>query len=255
LSDPRRAHAALLRPSRVRAYAAAQFVGQESFMQADEILDLARRAGIGAGTRVLDLCCGMAGPGNHIARSLGSRHVGVDRSAEAVELAQEGAAGLPCRYIQGDVLDVRGERFEVVLLLETILAFKDKARLLRHIRGLLEPGGRFAFTYEEGEPLGQREREQMPQADTVQLVPRAEMEHLLTEAGFLGEWWCEEQTADHLEVARSLTREFRRERATLPVALAEELIQSHELWVDWLSCGRVRKFAVVCSVASGDGSQ
>lgn len=254
MSDARRAVVELLRPSRLSAYPAGQFVGQESFMQADEILELARRAGIGPGTRVLDLCCGVAGPGNHIARALGSTHLGVDRSAEAVELAREGARALPCRYQVGDIFDVQGERFEVVLLLETVLAFADKARLFAHVRRLLEPGGRFAFTYEEGEPLSPDERLRMPQADTVQLVPRPQMETLLREAGLVQQW-CEEHTDAHLEVARSLTREFRRAQQRLPAHLASELLSSHELWVDWLGSRRVCKYAVVSSATPGEGNQ
>lgn len=252
MSDPRRATVELLRAARLGAYAPGQFVGQESFMQADEILQLARRAGIGPGTRVLDLCCGVAGPGNHIARALGSHHVGIDRSSEAVELAREGALGLPCRYVVGDVFAVLPDGFEVVMLFETILAFADKAKLFRHVRGLLQSGGRFVFTYEEGEPLNADERARMPQADTVQLLPRAEMERLLRNAGFVPDWH-EEHTSAHLEVARSLTREFR--AAQLPAALAEELLVSHELWVDWLASRRVCKYAVVSSAVPGEGNQ
>ena len=36
-----------------------------AFVTAGEVLELARRAGIGPGVRVLDLCCGVAGPGLH----------------------------------------------------------------------------------------------------------------------------------------------------------------------------------------------
>jgi len=56
-----------LQRARLAAYAPGEFVGQESFMRAGEILSLARRAGIGPGVSVLDLCCGVAGPGRHIA--------------------------------------------------------------------------------------------------------------------------------------------------------------------------------------------
>jgi hypothetical protein len=61
---------ALLR-ARVSAYAPGEFIEQESFMLATEILALARRAGIAPGVSVLDLCCGIAGPGRFITRKLG----------------------------------------------------------------------------------------------------------------------------------------------------------------------------------------
>jgi len=52
-----------LERARLSAYAPGEFVGQESFMRAAEILELATKAGIGPGVSVLDLCCGVAGPG------------------------------------------------------------------------------------------------------------------------------------------------------------------------------------------------
>ena len=57
-----------LERTRLAAYPAGEFVGEESFMRATEIRDLATRAGIGPGVSVLDLCCGVAGPGRLVAR-------------------------------------------------------------------------------------------------------------------------------------------------------------------------------------------
>ena len=61
--------------------------------------------------------------------------------------------------------------FDVVLLLETMLAFEDKDALVREVAAALRPGGRFAFTLEEGPPLTAAERAAMPDADTVWLTP------------------------------------------------------------------------------------
>ena len=60
-----------LHRARVSAYAPGEFVGQEGFMTAGEIRALAAQAGIGAGVKVLDLCCGVAGPGLLLTRELG----------------------------------------------------------------------------------------------------------------------------------------------------------------------------------------
>ena len=68
----------VLRAARASAFAPGEFIGQESFVTAGEILTLARRAGIGGDTRVLDLCCGRGGPGLHIVEELGCAYVGVD---------------------------------------------------------------------------------------------------------------------------------------------------------------------------------
>src|SRR6476619_4389005 len=87
-----------LRPARMSAYAHGEFVEQESFMRASEILALAHQAGIGPGISVLDLCCGVAGPGRFITRELGCTYLGVDLSSSAIEIARGRAAGLTCRF-------------------------------------------------------------------------------------------------------------------------------------------------------------
>ena len=64
-----------------------------------------------------------------------------------------------------------------------MLAFPDKEALLGEVAHVLEPGGRFAFTVEEGRPLTQQERAPMPGADTVWLIELAELTGVLREAG------------------------------------------------------------------------
>ena len=78
-----------LQRARRSAYAPGEFVDQESFMRADEILALAVKAGIAPGVSVLDLCCGVAGPGRFITSELGCTYLGVDLSHGAVALALE----------------------------------------------------------------------------------------------------------------------------------------------------------------------
>ena len=95
------------------------------------------------------------------------------RPARAARLA---AAGITITSPAGDVhllspptVLVAGirEPFDVVLLLETMLAFPEKERLLQGVSQALVTGGRFAFTLEEGVPLTDTERARMPDADTV----------------------------------------------------------------------------------------
>ena len=71
---------ATARWARAGGFPPGEFVGQESFVTAGEVLSLGRRAGIAPGVRVLDLCCGAAGPGLHLARELGCTYLGVDAS-------------------------------------------------------------------------------------------------------------------------------------------------------------------------------
>ena len=148
--------------ARVSAYAPGEFVGQEGFMTAAEISTLGARAGIGPGVAVLDVCCGTGGPGRLLTGQLGCAYLGVDESALAVTLARERTNGVPCRFAVAQVPPLPAGSFDVVLLLEAMLAFEDKDALVRDIAAALRPGGRFAFTLEAGSPLTTAERAAMP---------------------------------------------------------------------------------------------
>ncbi|HSS57377.1 MAG TPA: class I SAM-dependent methyltransferase, partial [Solirubrobacteraceae bacterium] len=174
-----------LHGARVSAYAPGEFVGQESFMTASEIRALAAQATIGPGVRVLDLCCGIAGPGRFLTKELDCAYLGVDASASAVAIARERAGELPCRFAIAQIPPLPPGPFDVVLLLETLLAFEDKDALVRDITAALRPGGRFAFTLEEGAPLTAAERAAMPDAETVWLTPLDEMAASLQRAGLV----------------------------------------------------------------------
>jgi len=234
--------------ARTRAYPAGEYVSQESFMRAGEIRALAEQAGIAPGVSVLDLCCGIAGPGRFITRELGCDYLGVDSSASAVEIARERSRGLACRFVVAHVPPVPPGTFDVVLLLETMLAFSDKAALLKSIAGALPPGGRFAFTVEEGAPLTGPERERMPDADTVWLVSLDEIHRLLDRAGLVVRRE-EDVSSAHRETAGALTDAFAADAAAIAADLGraalDELLAAHRLWSEWLGTGRVRKFAVV----------
>jgi SAM-dependent methyltransferase len=223
-------------------------VGQESFMRAAEIRSLAHQARVGPGVPVLDLCCGMAGPGRMITAESGCRYLGVDLSASALATARELAGDLPCRFEQAHLPPLPEGRFEVVLLLETMLAFPDKDALLAGVGRALAPGGRFAFTVEEGPPLTRQERSRMPAADTVWPLELAELTAMLGNAG-LAVTWQQEYSSAHHAVAAALLGRYRADSGQIACQIGEqataELIASHQLWSDWLGRGRVRKFAIV----------
>ncbi|MBO0826258.1 MAG: class I SAM-dependent methyltransferase [Streptosporangiales bacterium] len=246
--DDRAPFLAALHRSRVAAYEPGQYVGQESFMRADEIRRLARCAGIGSGVPVLDVCCGTAGPGRYITAELGCSYLGVDSSAGAVAIARSLAAGLPCRFEQAHLPPLPDGRFAVVLLLETMLAFPDKPALLAEVARVLEPGGRFACTVEAGSPLSRDERARMPDADTVWLVESARLTETMAEVG-LAPTWRQECTTSHRATATALLRSFRADAPAITSRIGtralDDLLAAHQLWDDWLGSGRVRKFALV----------
>jgi SAM-dependent methyltransferase len=237
-----------LKRARVAAYAPGEFVEQESFMCAGEILALARQAGVAPGVSVLDLCCGVAGPGRFITREFGCRYLGVDFSCSAIEIARERAGDLPCRFEVSRIPPIPPGPFDVVLLFETMLAFPKKDTLLQEVSDALAGGGRFAFTMEEGVPLTGPERERMPDADTVWITPLEDMLTSLERAGLVVRWQ-EDRSSSHQAVARSLMDAFEADAADIAERIGrralEDLVAAHGLWSDWLSTGRVRKIAFV----------
>jgi SAM-dependent methyltransferase len=237
-----------LQPARLAAHAPGAFVGQESFMTAGEIRALAVQAGVGPGVAVLDLCCGIAGPGRFVTRELGCDYLGVDASAGAVAIAREQAAGLSCRFEVAEVPPVPAGPFDVVLLLETLLAFEDKAPLVEGIAAALAPGGRFACTLEEGAPLTPAERAVMPDADTVWLTPEDAFVELLASAG-LAVTWREDHSRAHRLTAHALADAYAADGDAIAAQVGrralDELVAAHRLWVQWLDRGRVRKLAFV----------
>ena len=241
-----------LRRARVSAYAPGEFVGQESFMTAGEIRALAVRAGVGPGVTVLDLCCGVAGPGRFLTRELGCAYLGLDASASATAIARERAGDLPCRFAIARIPPLPAGPFDVVLLLETMLAFEDKDALVRAIAAALAPGGRFAFTLEEGPALTAAERAAMPDADTVWLAPLDEMAMSLERAGLVVTWQ-EDHSRAHRATAQALAGAFAADAEEIAAQIGrpalDDLLAAHRLWVEWLDEGRVRKLALVAERA------
>src|ERR1700691_5080255 len=223
-----------LERARATAYPAGEYVGQESFMRAAEVRRLARQARVG--------------PGGMITGGSGCRYLGIDHSASALATARQLAGNLPCRFEQAHLPPLPEGRFEVVFLLETMLAFPDKDALAGEVARVLEPGGRFAFTVEEGRPLTPQERARMPGADTVWPIELAELTGLLGTAG-LAVTWRQEHSSAHHATATALLRCYRADSAQIAGQIGKqataELITAHQLWTDWLGSGRVRKFAMV----------
>src|SRR4029077_20220512 len=125
--------------------------------------------------------------------------------------------------------------------------FPDKDALAGEVARVLEPGGRFAFTVEEGRPLTQRERGRMAAADTVWPIELAELTGVLRDAG-LAVTWQQEHSSAHRAIATALLRCYRDDSPQIAGQIGKqasaELIAAHQLWSDWLGSGRVRKFAM-----------
>jgi sarcosine/dimethylglycine N-methyltransferase len=113
---------------------------------------LARRAGIGAGSRVLDVCAGLGGPARFLAHRLRAQVVAVDlhagRCAGSARLTRLVHLGARVRAVRGDAqaLPFTAGRFTAVVSQEGLLHIPDKGRVLAECARVLAPGGRIAFS-------------------------------------------------------------------------------------------------------------
>jgi sarcosine/dimethylglycine N-methyltransferase len=113
---------------------------------------LARRAGVTARSRVLDLCAGLAGP----ARFLASRHhcrvvaveLNAGRAAGAARLSRLVGLATRVQVVRADAvaLPFAGGRFDACVSQEALLHIEDKAAVLAEAVRVLRPGGRLTFT-------------------------------------------------------------------------------------------------------------
>lgn len=110
-----------------------------------------REAGIGSGMRVLDAGCGAGDVSFLVAELVGleGRVVGVDRSADALATARGRADALSLRqvmFLEGDVGTVLPTGpFDAVVGRQLLAYVADPVAVVRHLAGLVRPGGVVAF--------------------------------------------------------------------------------------------------------------
>src|SRR3989441_6256359 len=113
---------------------------------------LARRAGITAASRVLDLCAGLGGPARFLASRRGCRVVGVElnpgRAAGMERLTRRVGVRHAASVVRGDAtaLPFGAGRFDACVSQEALLHVADKAAVLTEARRVLVAGGRLAFS-------------------------------------------------------------------------------------------------------------
>ncbi|NTU52546.1 MAG: methyltransferase domain-containing protein [Chlorobiaceae bacterium] len=128
-------------------------MGEQIHVGAEQETDtLAGKAGVTAGTHLLDVCSALGGPARHLARRYGCRVTGLDATRkmheEAIRRTHE--AGLEERldFRLGNALDMpfQAGSFDVVWGQDAWCYITDKKRLIEECARVLKPGGVLAFT-------------------------------------------------------------------------------------------------------------
>ena len=113
-------------------------------------LALAELAGIGKGTKVIDLGSGLGGPARTLAAELGAQVTALELSTpyhDAARLLAETVGIRGVTFVNGSALDIPAEEgsFDVVWMQHVQMNIEDKARLFTEIRRVIAPGGIFAW--------------------------------------------------------------------------------------------------------------
>lgn len=128
-------------------------VGQQSWVTIAEMREATTLMRLSAGSRILDLGCGAAGPLAFIVGTAGCRGVGIDVSPAALQAgrARLDALGLGPQVSleQADLnseLTFESHSFDAAFCIDAVLHVRDRAQLFREVARILKRGGRFWFT-------------------------------------------------------------------------------------------------------------
>lgn len=128
-------------------------MGEQIHVGAESETDvLARKAGVGAGTHLLDVCSALGGPARYLSRTYGCRVTGLDATqrmhAEAIRRTAEAGLSGKLEFVLGNALDMpfQASTFDVVWGQDAWCYITDKQRLVEECARVLKPGGALAFT-------------------------------------------------------------------------------------------------------------
>ena len=119
--------------------------------QRNATVRLAQLADVKGSERVLDVGCGIGGPSRFLAKQFGCRVIGVDLTAEFVEvatmLARRTGLAEAVTYRQGNALELPfpDASFDLVWSQNAAMNIADRDRLYAEMRRVLRPNGKLAI--------------------------------------------------------------------------------------------------------------
>jgi SAM-dependent methyltransferase len=199
------------------------------------VATLARRAGIDARARVLDVCAGLGGPARVLAHDRGCRVVACElnqaRAAGAARLSRLVGLQGCVAVVRGDAraLPLRSGSFDACISQEGFLHVDDKAAVLAECRRVLVDGGRLAFTDWIARPrLAERERERLWRWMAATTLHGLDgYRRALGRAGFRA-IEAEDVTDEWRRVLRGRVARFRATRADAVAALGETRYEAYD---------------------------
>jgi sarcosine/dimethylglycine N-methyltransferase len=211
---------------------------------------LARLAGIGKGTKVVDFCAGIGGPARYIAHRTGADVTGIEltpaRVAGANDLTRRVGLQGKVRVIEGDVMQVPlpDGSADAVISQEALLHVPDNLKALREAHRILKPGGRLAFsTWIAARPLSEPDRDLMWRGMAMASLHSLDgYRALLREAGFTVTS-AEDLTAEWGEILRQRLAMYRKLRGEAEAAGTpsghDAFYESYVRFVDLVTSGEM----------------
>jgi ubiquinone/menaquinone biosynthesis C-methylase UbiE len=223
---------------------------QDHYGGLEAVEALARRAAIGPGMAVLDVCAGLGGPARVLAHRFGARVTGVDlthsRCAAGARLTALVRLSPLVRLVRADaqVLPFRAGAFDAAVSQEGLLHVPDKGAVLAECARVLRPGARLAFTDWIAQPrLEENERRHLAQWMAAVSLQRIDgYRRLLARAGF-GRVEAEDLSAEWIGILHGRLRMYRSMRETTVArfgpARYDEYNQLYAFFVGLVEAGKL----------------